>query len=178
MVLLNSTPTRRKFMHTTRSLHLIDLENLCGSGLPPTSLIARVWRTYRYGVPTSPADHFIVGSSHGFASLAWFILPAQGIQRVVRSGQDGGELAILAGVDLAHAANRFDRIVIASGDGMFTDTATTAREQGLHVHQVSGIGKCARTLANAAHTHSRLRLAPKHPAALLASARSSHTLAA
>ena len=141
-------------------------------------MIARVWRTYRYGVPTSPADHFVVGSSHGFASLAWFILPAQGIQRVVRSGQDGGELAILAGVDLDHAADRFDRIVIASGDGMFTQTAVTARDRGLHVHQVSGIGTCARTLAAAAHTHSRLRLAPKHPAALLASARSGHALAA
>lgn len=159
-------------MHSTRSLHLIDLENLCGSGLPSESLIARVWRTYRYGVQTSPQDHYIVGSSHGFASLAWFILPTQGIQRVVRSGKDGGELAILAEVDLAHAATRFDRIVIASGDGMFTEAATTARAHGLHVHQVSGIGKRSGALAAAAHTHSRLRLEPKHPVALLASARS------
>ncbi len=165
-------------MHTTRSLHLIDLENLCGSGLPPKSLIARVWRTYRYGVATSPEDHYIVGSSHGFASLAWFVLPDQGIQRVVRSGKDGGELAILAEVDIAHAASRFDRIVIASGDGMFTEAAATAREHGLHVHQVSGLGKCSRALAATAHTHSRLRLAGKHPATLLASARSGHPLAA
>ena len=165
-------------MHTTRSLHLIDLENLCGSGLPPKSLIARVWRTYRYGVTTSPDDQYIVGSSHGFASLAWFILPDQGIQRVVRSGKDGGELAILAEVDIAHAASRFDRIVIASGDGMFTEAAATARKHGLHVHQVSGLGKCSRALAATAHTHSRLRLAGKHPAALLASARPSRALAA
>ena len=151
-------------MHTTRSLHLIDLENLCGSGLPPTSVIERVWNTYRYGVSTSPEDHYIVGTSHAFAMRAWFVLPAQGIQRRTRSGKDGGELAILTDLDLAHTVRRFDRLVIASGDGMFSETAMTAREHGLHVHQVSGIGTCSRRLAAAAHTHSRLRLDAIRPA--------------
>ncbi len=145
-------------MHPTRSLHLIDLENLCGSGLPPTSHIEQVWRTYRYGVPTSSEDHYIVGTSHVFAARAWFVLPAQGIQRRARSGEDGGELAILTHLDLYHAVSRFDRLVIASGDGMFTETAKAAREHGLHVHQVSGLGSCSRSLAATAHTHSRLRL--------------------
>ena len=165
-------------MHPTRSLHLIDLENLCGSGLPPTSLIETVWRTYRYGVPTSPEDHYVVGSSHLFASRAWFVLPYQGIQRRARSGKDGGELAILAEVDLDHAASRFDRLVIASGDGMFTETAKAAREHGLHVHQVSGLGSCSRALAATAHTHSRLRLAAIEPALQLTSAQVLHALAA
>lgn len=146
-------------MKRTRSLHLIDLENLCASGLPSESLIEKVWRTYRYGVPSSPDDLYVVGSSHAFAKRAWFILPAQGIQRCARSGKDGGELAILSDVDLVHVANRFDRLVIASGDGMFTETAKAAREHGLHVHQVSGLGSCSRVLAASAHTHSRLRLA-------------------
>ena len=165
-------------MHPTRSLHLIDLENLCGSGLPPTSLIETVWRTYRYGVPTSPEDHYIVGTSHLFAARAWFVLPEQGIQRRIRSGKDGGELAILADLDLDHAASRFDRLVIASGDGMFTETAKAAREHGLHVHQVSGLGSCSRALAATAHTHSRLRLAAIEPALQLTSAQVLHALAA
>lgn len=151
-------------MNRTRSLHLIDLENLCASGLALESLIEKVWRTYRYGVPTSPDDQYVVGSSHAFAKRAWFILPAQGIQRRARSGKDGGELAILSDVDLVHAANRFDRLVIASGDGMFTETAKAARVQGLHVHQVSGLGSCSRALAATAHTHSRLRLTAEEPA--------------
>lgn len=165
-------------MHTTRSLHLIDLENLCGSGLPPTSLIEKVWRTYRFGVPSSPEDHYVVGSSHIFASRAWFVLPYQGIQRRARSGKDGGELAILADVDLDHAARRFDRLVIASGDGMFTEAATTAREHGLHVHQVSGLGSCSRALAATAHTHSRLRLAANEPAQQLTPAKVGQAIAA
>ena len=145
-------------MSTTRSLHLIDLENLCGSGLPTDEVIATVWNTYRYGVSTSPDDHYIVGVSHACAQRAWFILPTQGVQRRVRSGKDGGELAILADLDLAHAVSRYRRLVIGSGDGMFTPTARAAREQGLHVHQVSGVGTCARALSQSAHTHSRLRL--------------------
>lgn len=165
-------------MHAIRSLHLIDLENLCGSGLSPATFIEKVWRTYRYGVPTSPEDHYVVGSSHAFASRAWFVLPAQGIQRRARSGKDGGELAILTDVDIAHAASRFDRLVIASGDGMFTEAAKAAREHGLHVHQVSGLGSCSRSLAATAHTHSRLRLAAIEPARQLTSAKVGHALAA
>ena len=165
-------------MHTTRSLHLIDLENLCGSGLPPTSLIEQVWNTYRYGVPTSPEDHYIVGTSHVFAKRAWFVLPAQGIQRRARSGRDGGELAILTDLDLAHTVRRFDRLVIASGDGMFSQTAKTAREHGLHVHQVSGLGICSRRLAATAHTHSRLRLGAVDPARRLSTAELNSDVAA
>lgn len=151
-------------MRSNRSLHLIDLENLCASGLPAEDLIEKVWHTYRYGVPNSPEDQYIVGSSHLFAARAWFVLPAQGIQRRARSGKNGGELAILAEVDLDHVASRFDRLVIASGDGIFAGTAKTAREYGLHVHQVSGLGACSRALAATAHTHSRLRLATEAPA--------------
>jgi hypothetical protein len=151
-------------MSTTRSLHLIDLENLCGSGLPTEQVIATVWTTYRYGVPTSPDDHYIVGASHLCAQRAWFILPTQGVQRRVRSGKDGAELAILTELDLSYAISRYDRLVIGSGDGMFTPAARAAREQGLHVHQVSGVGTCARTLSQAAHTHSRLRLRAIEPA--------------
>ncbi|KRA37927.1 hypothetical protein ASD81_04375 [Nocardioides sp. Root614] len=165
-------------MHVTRSLHLIDLENLCGSGLPPTSLIEQVWRTYRYGVPTSLEDHYVVGSSHIFASRAWFVLPVQGVQRRARSGQDGGELAILADVDLDHAAKRFDRLVIASGDGMFTEAANQARRHGLHVHQVSGLGACSRALAASAHTHSRLRLGAIEADRTVTSSKVDQTLAA
>jgi len=165
-------------MHPTRSLHLIDLENLCGSGLPPTSLIEKVWRTYRYGVPTSSEDHYIVGTSHLFAARAWFVLPDQGIQRRARSGKDGGELAILTNLDLDHAVSRFDRLVIASGDGMFTETAKAAREHGLHVHQVSGLGSCSRMLAATAHTHSRLRLATIEPAGQRTANKLDQTLAA
>ncbi len=165
-------------MQVIRSLHLIDLENLCGSGLPPTSFIEKVWRTYRYGVLTSPEDHYVVGSSHIFASRAWFVLPAQGIQRRARSGKDGGELAILADVDLDHAASRFDRLVIASGDGMFTEAAKAAREHGLHIHQVSGLGSCSRALAATAHTHSRLRLDTIEPVQLCTATKLDQVLAA
>lgn len=142
----------------TRSLHLIDLENLCANGFPTEELIAKVWHTYRYGVPNSPEDHYIVGSSHLFASRAWFVLPTQGIQRCVRSGKDGGELAILARFDLDHTVARFDRLVIGSGDGMFAASAKMARNCGLHVHQVSGLAACSRALSSVAHSHSRLRL--------------------
>ena len=105
-----------------------------------------------------PDDHYIVGVNHLCAQRAWFILPIQGIQRRVRSGKDGGELSILDDLDLGYTAGRYDRLVIGSGDRMFTHTARAARDLGMHVHQVSGVASCARSLTQAAHTHSRLRL--------------------
>lgn len=140
-----------------RALHLIDLENLVGGPSASDKTIKRVWSAYYGGVPKTASDHLLVGSSRFFARRTWWMLP-EGIQRRVRDGQDGGELAILDEVDLDHLVGRFGRLVIASGDGQFAELAATARSRGVHVHQVTGIGLPSRALMSAASSRSRLRV--------------------
>ncbi|KQZ88493.1 hypothetical protein ASD62_03345 [Phycicoccus sp. Root563] len=138
-------------------MHLIDLENLVGGPSAPDTTIERVWAAYHGGIPRSPMDQMIVGSSRFFARRTWWLLP-EGIQRRARDGQDGGELAILEEIDLDHLVTRFRRLVIASGDGRFAELAAAARRRGLHVHHVTGIGRPSHKLLTAAHSHARLRV--------------------
>lgn len=147
------------------AVHLIDLENLVGDPSAPCSQIASVWDTYAAGVPRTPQDLLIIGTSHYFAIRAWFVLPA-GIRRVARDGRDGAESALLDAIDIDLIANRFGRLVIGSSDHIFFDIAMEARIRGMHVHQVTGWGTPARTLALAACSHSRLRLGGIHEARL------------
>lgn len=151
---MTSTTSR----HTARALHLIDLENLAGGPWVSPEAIAATWAAYRGGVPVTESDHVVVGSSSIFAKKAWFVLPATGVQRRVRDGQDGGELSMLEDFDLPTYAARFFRLVIASGDGIFAETATRARDYGMHVHLVLGHGLPARALLAAVSTRAKLRL--------------------
>lgn len=151
----NASETRPAF--NARALHLIDLENLVGGPSVSDTTIKGVWSAYYGGVPKTASDQLLVGSSRFFARRIWWTLP-EGIQRRVRDGQDGGELAILAEVDLDHLVERFGRLVIASGDGRFAELAAAARSRGVHVHQVTGIGLPSRALMAEASSRSRLKV--------------------
>lgn len=152
----SATPVSSRY--DARALHLIDLENLTGDPGAGPDLIARTWATYCRAVPITPTDHVVVASCSLFAKNAWWVLPRTGIQRRVRDGADGADLALLDELDVAATARRFERLVIGSGDGVFAAAALEAREAGLHVHQVVGAGAPARRLSAAVTTRSRLRL--------------------
>lgn len=141
----------------TRALHLIDLENLVGGPNAPDELIRRVWACYAHGVPRRKDDQVRVGSSRLFASRSWWMLPTW-VSRYARDGKDGGEQVILDSIDLHYVSDRFGKIVIASGDGAFTQLASDARTMGIHVHQVTGLGLASKRLREAAHTRSKLRV--------------------
>ena len=151
-----SACTATATLFTARALHLVDLENLVGGPTAADKTIERVWGAYYGGIPRGTTDQVLVGSSRFFARRTWWMLPA-GIQRRVRDGKDGGELAILDEVDLDHLVERFGRLVIASGDGRFAELARAARGRGVHVHQVTGIGTPSRSLLSAASSRSRLK---------------------
>lgn len=148
-------------------MHLIDAENLLGGPNAPADAISRLWQVYRYGIPTTANDQFFWASSQRLARTAVGTLPAQGLRLLVRDGKDGADDALIDTVDVEHLGKRFERLVIASGDGKFTDVAVAARAAGLHVHLVTGISDCSRRLARAASTRARLRLRIADPIAHL-----------
>lgn len=165
-IVLTSTALR------PRSCHLIDIENQMGGTSASVEDIQRWWKIYRdEAVGIRPGDQVIVGTSHFAAKTVWFALPMAGIQRRVKSGPDGAETAILEALDIDHLSRSFDRLVIASADHFFTDTAYKARALGMEVHLVIGRGAPSRALLAACPTRTFIRTTPR-------AVRSSHLLAA
>ena len=120
-----------------RTLHLLDLENLLG-GKVTTERCRRVWREYCTTVGTSSNDQFVLSVAQHNGAIAAFGLPAN-IQRVLGDNRpDGADRSLVEAVDVQHAAARFDRVVIGSGDHYFASLAVTLRQAGCEVAQVLG----------------------------------------
>jgi hypothetical protein len=64
-------------------------------------------------------DQVVVATGVAAAPTAWFAWgPAR---RLVRAGIDGADLALLEVIGREALANRYNRVVVGSGDGIFTD---------------------------------------------------------
>lgn len=118
----------------SRTLHLIDLENLSGCGSCTAALTADIHRAYMAVVPTSPYDHYIVATSHrNFTATATW----PGGFRVVGSGQDGAETALCAHALELDVPAHYDHLVVASGDHYFAEHVYAWKGAGLAVTVVS-----------------------------------------
>ncbi|MBO3089475.1 hypothetical protein [Cellulomonas dongxiuzhuiae] len=137
-----------------RALHLVDLENLVGSGSPTPEQARATWTAYRTLV--QPGDLVVVACSHHAARTVWFVVGTDA-RLLVRSGADGADLALLDDVDLPHLVSRFTWLVVASGDHAFVPLVEEARRLGVRTWQVTGVGRPARALLRTAQIRSRLR---------------------
>jgi len=144
-----------------RALVIIDVENLAGTGRLTPSVAEDIARAMAGPAPGVPPHLRIVGCDAGNALDVGMAFP--GDRLVTGRGPDGADLALIAAVDIAHTANRFDRVVIASGDGAFTPVAAECARRGLEVVVMTGHGGLSRTLRLASHSHvSILRDLPDH----------------
>ncbi len=82
-----------------------------------------------------PSDHLVVGCNPRLAFVAKDLFPTARI--VTGKGKDGADLALVATIDLEHAASRFSELCIVSGDHAFTELARRARLSGLAVRVVA-----------------------------------------
>lgn len=132
-----------------RTLALLDVENLMGS----TRFSVAEMEALRVEVRRAaklPADaHVVVGASCDIAllhaGLGW-----PGARPVWLRGHDGADLAL---TDVAYdedIPDRFDQVVIGSGDGMFAIVARWLRAAGVKVVVVSRHGSLSRALAASA----------------------------
>lgn len=93
------------------------------------------------------ADHIVIATSHiGLLHVGsnW-----GGVRYVVRSGRDGADLALLD-VLSENVVDRFDRLVVASGDGIFTNVVAEIAADGVDVTVIGSRGHVARSLQMAA----------------------------
>jgi len=129
-----------------RWLHLVDAENLCGTGAPTAADMLRVRRRYFEVMRPGPHDHTIVASSHHAGLVIGAGWP--GARLVLGSGVDGADRALLGAVRPAQEmVQRFAGIVIASGDHIFADLAIDLAQAGGTVVVTCGEGRLSRQLA-------------------------------
>ena len=131
----------------TRSLDLVDVENLLGTSSPDNpEAVVQINQVLSHITSDIESSITNVACSHRAAPVISFAWASCKLHW--RSGPDGADLAL---IDAARQERleRFTHLVIASGDGIFAELAAEAASNGLHVIVVS-------------HHHSlsnRLRLA-------------------
>ena len=104
--------------------------------------------TYHNLVPFGTVDHVVVAFNHG--ALFEFGNAWNPARLMVRSGKDGADLALLDVLESEDVADRFDGVVIGSGDGIFAEAALGFRKAGLEVTVVSEPDALSDRLARAA----------------------------
>lgn len=116
-----------------RTLYLVDIENMVGSSAPTCSEVTQVERRIYAAVRPRLGDHAVVAASHHNA-LAMIYGWTGTAQRKMRSGIDGADLALLEAVtDTSWIAQRYRRVVVASGDHAFTFAVASLRAAGVEV---------------------------------------------
>lgn len=121
---------RMNVMH--RELHLIDIENETGKSKPTAEEIAQFRAFYcdRNNVPRDA--HIVVAASSGAtlleASVGW-----PGARTTFLNGRDGADLALIDVALDENVASRYGKVVIASGDHIFTEATSTLIRLGVQV---------------------------------------------
>lgn len=130
-----------------RRLVVVDLENVAGGALVTKAMAEWARAVVEATLHVADGEQVVVGTSHiGMfnARDAW-----PGARLKIRSGQNGADLELLDVLETEHVEERFDEILLASGDGVFTDV-------------VAHLGRCGVKVTVAAWPTSmsaRLRLA-------------------
>ena len=123
----------------------------------------RVWSLFVSSFELRAGDQVNIGMAPWTACNYMTALPLNQVRLVVgASGRDSADKALLNSVDVDHVAERFDSVVIASGDGFFAGLARTLSERGLSVwNATSSCSGGAARLQQACQHHLRLRVGPQ-----------------
>jgi hypothetical protein len=145
MSLFAVTPHTPHPLVAGRVLHVIDVENLLGGPNFSEEEALRVRRAYEAIAPAGAFDQVILATSHHAALPAWFAWPPAA-RRLVRSGKDGADLALVAVLENERIENRYEHVVIGSGDGIFAFPAARLQAARCNVTVVARAGALSRQL--------------------------------
>lgn len=143
-----------------RRLHAIDIENLIGSSNPTEQQVIECRHAYKGWLVDG--DLVFLACSHRASVAVTFGWP--NAKHCRRSGADGADLALINTLRNDPAVRRCGGVVIASGDGIFTNAVEWLKGQGLFVTVVSRRESLSRQLSCAANDVAYLpsRIAIEH----------------
>jgi hypothetical protein len=121
---------------STRTLHLVDIENLIGDARPAEYQVLECLEHYGDVVDVSVPNQVIVACNHGAARVVGCCL-GEGPRLLVRSGHDGADLALLDVLSNESVEQRFSHLVLASGDGIFASRVAEITSLGIPVTVVA-----------------------------------------
>lgn len=133
-----------------RRLVAVDIENVIGGAALTEAQVVRARRSIEAAIGVRGDEHVVIGTSHcGLlaAGLGW-----RGSRLVVRSGASGADLALLEVLTGERIEQRFDEVLLVSGDGIFTAAVAALGAAGVRVTVVARPGTCSK----------RLRMATAH----------------
>lgn len=130
---------------TSRTLHLVDLENLIGDPLAERDVALATLDTYLDLAAWQPDDHIILATNPWLMAKIAFDLPVDASRHAVH-GKDGADTMLLSLAPTELVTTRYGRLVIGSGDGIFANRARTVREHGIPVDVVARANGCSTRL--------------------------------
>ena len=131
-----------KKTHEYETDQLIDIENVVGASELTAANVIEVKNAMDLMEGANVMQ--VVACSHHNAEAVMFNWPKARI--ILKSGKDGADLALIKVATDEDIAKRFNRVVIASGDGIFTTIAKELSEQGVEVSIVCGRGALSKNL--------------------------------
>jgi len=132
-----------------RQLVLIDIENIVGSSTPSETSVAFALTELEYLLSDFHSSQVVIGCSHRTAKVVAFMCPT--FRHLWQSGPNGADFALLRVLTDEMVAERFKKVVICSGDGIFADVAA----------RLGSVGVCVSVVSLEGHLSNRLRLAAK-----------------
>lgn len=139
---------RARYVPEGRTLHIVDLENICGGPELVPCNGRDVAASYRRVAGLAHGDHVVVASNPKLLFECGCCFP--GARLVSAHGPDGADRALLETLaDVGWVAARFDRVVLASGDHCFVHVAAALKERGIMVGVVGREGSISRLLRRA-----------------------------
>ncbi len=130
-----------------RQLVLIDIENLTGTPSPTCEDVEMAKAALRLVVPGFDDAQHIVACSHHAAPTVAFAF--QRARHLWRSGPNGADLALLDVLENERVDERFERVTICSGDGIFAASAAwlAAADVDVAVNLAARPPRCTAQLA-------------------------------
>jgi threonine dehydrogenase-like Zn-dependent dehydrogenase len=141
------TPQTVHRPQAARRIYLIYIENVAHGACVTAEIATSAMEAVLAAAPPKPGDLVVIGTCHlGLLSVA---IAYPSARRLLGSGPDGADLALVEEMT-QHMVDRFDELVLVSGDHIFADGVAWLAARGLPTTVVSHPGSLSRELRMAA----------------------------
>jgi len=125
-----------KSIRSSRSIHLIDIENLCGASNPTVDQVKAAKEKYLDLVSPGERDqYYLTVSSKNNLEAAMFGWTGARVE--CNEGHDGADILLAKEILEQPLAESFDHVYLASGDGGLAPFASKLVNEGVEVSVIS-----------------------------------------
>ncbi|MGP5623196.1 NYN domain-containing protein [Candidatus Corynebacterium faecigallinarum] len=141
-----------------RSIHFLDLENLCDHAVLTEQLVEDTLADYIRTVGIGDSDQVIIATNSHNAAVGYLAANRMLNARFLPpgTGRDAADLALIDAIDHTPNLNSFATVVIGSGDHIFAFALARLATHGITATAVSRVRALSAQVRLAAHSVIRL----------------------